>query len=81
MKKIQNKELNQLILSKKDFTENLIINKNIMSDIEENKKYKKNIFSEIKENKEELSKRKRKSEIIKNENLQMKKNKRTIYNF
>ena len=74
MKKIQNKELNQLILSKKDFTENLIINKNIMSDIEENKKYKKNIFSEIKENKEELSKRKRKSEIIKNENLQMKKN-------
>ena len=81
MKKIQNKELNQLIPSKKDFTENLIINKNIMSDIEENKKYKKNIFSEIKENKEELSKRKRKSEILKNENLQMKKNKRTIYNF
>ena len=44
MKKIQNKELNQLIPSKKDFTENLIINKNIMSDTEENKKYKKIYF-------------------------------------
>ena len=88
MKKFQNDEndqVNLLFSSKSDFNDNYINKNYVMSDLEDNKiMYRNKKFSDIKEEEDEsTSKRKRNSEILKNENLplQIEKNKKTIYNF
>ena len=87
MKKFQNDEndqVNLLFSSKSDFNDNYINKNYVMSDLEDNKiMYRNKKFSDIKEEEDEsTSKRKRNSEILKNENLplQIEKNKKTIYN-
>ena len=80
-----NDQVNLLFSSKSDYSDNYINKNYVMSDIEDNKiLYRNKKFSDIKEEEEEsTSKRKRNSEILKNENLplQIEKNKKTIYNF
>ena len=80
-----NDQVNLLFSSKSDYSDNYINKNYVMSDIEDNKiLYRNQKFSDIKEEEEEsTSKRKRNSEILKNENLplQIEKNKKTIYNF